>query len=83
MTAAALRTRRLLAAEVVQTSAMDCGPAALKCLLEGFGRFLQKNFPSYNAATGRIRISHLGKSGWRSKRCSTSCIAFLPNAIPF
>jgi ATP-binding cassette subfamily B protein len=23
--------------EVVQTSAMDCGPAALKCLLEGFG----------------------------------------------
>ena len=37
MTAAVLRTRRLLAAEVVQTSAMDCGPAALKCLLEGFG----------------------------------------------
>src|ERR671932_2127011 len=37
MTAAALRTRRLLATEVVQTSAMDCGPAALKCLLEGFG----------------------------------------------
>jgi ABC-type bacteriocin/lantibiotic exporter with double-glycine peptidase domain len=37
MTASALRTRRLLAAEVVQTSAMDCGPAALKCLLEGFG----------------------------------------------
>jgi ABC-type bacteriocin/lantibiotic exporter with double-glycine peptidase domain len=29
--------RRLLAPEVVQTSAMDCGPAALKCLLEGFG----------------------------------------------
>jgi ATP-binding cassette subfamily B protein len=23
--------------EVVQTSAMDCGPASLKCLLEGFG----------------------------------------------
>src|ERR687887_1371172 len=37
MTATALRTRRLLATEVVQTSAMDCGPAALKCLLEGFG----------------------------------------------
>src|ERR687886_415030 len=37
MTAAALRTRRLLAAEVVQTSAMDCGPAALTCLLGGFG----------------------------------------------
>jgi ABC-type bacteriocin/lantibiotic exporter with double-glycine peptidase domain len=30
-------SRRFLAAEVVQTSAMDCGPAALKCLLEGFG----------------------------------------------
>src|SRR5450755_821337 len=29
--------RRLLVPEVVQTSAMDCGPAALKCLLEGFG----------------------------------------------
>ena len=34
----ALQTRRrLLVPEVVQTSAMDCGPAALKCLLEGFG----------------------------------------------
>src|SRR5260370_6305950 len=29
--------RRLLVTEVVQTSAMDCGPATLKCLLEGFG----------------------------------------------
>lgn len=28
--------RRWFAPEVVQTSAMDCGPAALKCLLEGF-----------------------------------------------
>jgi ATP-binding cassette subfamily B protein len=28
---------RLLAPEVVQSSVMDCGPAALKCLLEGFG----------------------------------------------
>ena len=38
MTARATRvSRRLLAAEVVQTSAMDCGPAALKCFLEGFG----------------------------------------------
>ncbi len=36
MTGVVLR-RRLLAPEVVQTSAMDCGPAALKCLLEGFG----------------------------------------------
>src|SRR6516225_7820784 len=27
---------RLLVPEVVQTSAMDCGPAALKCLAEGF-----------------------------------------------
>jgi ABC-type bacteriocin/lantibiotic exporter with double-glycine peptidase domain len=30
-------TRRWLAPEVIQTSAMDCGPASLKCLLEGFG----------------------------------------------
>lgn len=36
MSGAAVR-RRWLAPEVVQTSAMDCGPAALKCLLEGFG----------------------------------------------
>ena len=31
------RARRWRAPEVVQTSAMDCGPAALKCLLEGHG----------------------------------------------
>lgn len=30
------RKRRFVAPEVVQTSSMDCGPAALKCLLEGF-----------------------------------------------
>jgi ABC-type bacteriocin/lantibiotic exporter with double-glycine peptidase domain len=30
-------TRRLFVPEVVQASAMDCGPASLKCLLEGFG----------------------------------------------
>ncbi len=30
-------TQRFFAPEVIQTSAMDCGPAALKCLLEGFG----------------------------------------------
>jgi ABC-type bacteriocin/lantibiotic exporter with double-glycine peptidase domain len=29
------RERRWFAPEVVQTSTMDCGPAALKCLLEG------------------------------------------------
>src|SRR5262249_16357449 len=28
---------RWLVPEVIQTSAMDCGPAVLKCLLEGFG----------------------------------------------
>jgi ATP-binding cassette subfamily B protein len=28
--------RNFLVPEVIQTSAMDCGPAALKCLLEGF-----------------------------------------------
>ena len=30
-------SRRYLAPEVVQTSAMDCGPAALTSLLNGFG----------------------------------------------
>src|SRR5436309_2758095 len=38
MTARSSRIRRrFLVPEVVQTSAMDCGPASLKCLLEGFG----------------------------------------------
>ena len=31
------RRRRFIAPEVVQISNMDCGPASLKCLLEGFG----------------------------------------------
>jgi ATP-binding cassette subfamily B protein len=29
--------RRLLVPDVIQTSNMDCGPAVLKCLLEGYG----------------------------------------------
>lgn len=39
MTASRLRParRRWWAPEVVQTSGMDCGPAALKCLLDGHG----------------------------------------------
>ncbi|MFL6196292.1 MAG: ATP-binding cassette domain-containing protein [Thermoanaerobaculia bacterium] len=32
-----MSARRLFAPEVVQSSAMDCGPASLKCLCEGFG----------------------------------------------
>ena len=35
--AGAMTSRSLLVPEVVQTSAMDCGPAALKSMLEGFG----------------------------------------------
>lgn len=38
--------RRFLVPEVVQTSAMDCGPASLKCLLEGF---------RIHASYGRLR----------------------------
>jgi len=38
--------RRFLIPEVVQTSAMDCGPASLKALLEGFG---------ISASYGRLR----------------------------
>src|SRR5881409_623022 len=34
---ASFTERRFFAPEVIQTSATDCGPAALKCLLEGFG----------------------------------------------
>jgi ABC-type bacteriocin/lantibiotic exporter with double-glycine peptidase domain len=32
--------RRFLVPEVIQTSAMDCGPAALKALFGGFGIYL-------------------------------------------
>ncbi len=38
--------RRLLVPEVIQTSAMDCGPACLKAMLEGFG---------IRASYGRLR----------------------------
>jgi ATP-binding cassette subfamily B protein len=38
--------KALLAPEVVQTSSMDCGPATLKCLLDGFG---------LHASYGRLR----------------------------
>ena len=31
-----LNRRRFFVTEVIQTSAMDCGPASLKALLEGF-----------------------------------------------
>jgi ATP-binding cassette subfamily B protein len=37
MTVPLSRKRRFVVPEVVQTSAMDCGPAVLTCLLEGFG----------------------------------------------
>src|SRR5208337_2250257 len=37
---------RLIVPEIVQTSNMDCGPAALMCLLEGFG---------VSASYGRLR----------------------------
>lgn len=46
MSAATAMRRHWFAPEVVQTSAMDCGPAALKCLLEGFG---------IRASYGRLR----------------------------
>ena len=32
-----MSTRRFLAPEAIQTSAMDCGPASLKCILESLG----------------------------------------------
>lgn len=40
------RDRAVLAPEVVQTSSMDCGPAALQCLLAGHG---------VNVSYGRLR----------------------------
>lgn len=49
---------------------------------QGLRRFLKKNIPHHHAEAGRIKISHLGNSGWRSKRRSTACMAFLPSAMP-
>ena len=43
-----LPTRRFLAPEVVQISAMDCGPACLRSLLEGFG--IQASYPRLREA---------------------------------
>ena len=40
MVDAAAVTRRYFIPEVIQTSAMDCGPAALKALFGGFDRYL-------------------------------------------
>jgi len=40
------KRRKALAVEVIQTSAMDCGPACLKSFLEGFG---------VRASYGRLR----------------------------
>ena len=41
-----IKRRRFLVPEIVQASSMDCGPATLKCLLEGFG---------IHASYGRLR----------------------------
>ena len=46
MTVTVTQNPRWLVPEVVQSSAMDCGPAALKALLEGFG---------ISASYGRLR----------------------------
>jgi hypothetical protein len=46
-------------------------------------RFLKKNIPHHSAEAGRIRISHLGNSGWRSMRLSIAGMAFLLSAMPF
>ncbi len=40
------RSGALFAPEAVQTRNLDCGPASLKCLLEGFG---------IHASYGRLR----------------------------
>ena len=51
-------------------------------LLEDLRRFLKKNILSQDVEAGRIRISQLGNSGWRSSRASTSRIAFLLSVTP-
>jgi hypothetical protein len=63
--------RRLILPEVVQTLAMDCGPAVLACLLQGFG---------IPAEYGRLREAcqtdvdgtSIGTIDWRSRRAWTA-----------
>ncbi len=69
---------------------LDCPPSlnltsvsALVAADVMLGRFPKKNFPHQAVEAGRIRISHLGNSGWRSSLLSTARIAFLPSVMPF
>jgi cytochrome c len=51
-----------------------------------FNEFLRVKVISTNIHTrqaGRIRMSHLGRSGFRSSLDSTACIAFLATVTPF
>ena len=67
MTEDSSRGRCLIVPEVVQTSAMDCGPASLKCLLEGFG---------ISVSYGRLReacqtdVDGTPSIPWRSRRAT-------------
>ena len=46
-------------------------------------RFLKKNILIQEVGAGLIKMSYLGKAGWRSNRFSTPCIAAFPSAMPF
>ena len=46
-------------------------------------RFLKKNFLLQDVGAGLIKMSYLGKAGWRFNRFSTACIAAFPSEIPF
>jgi hypothetical protein len=71
-------TKLFLVLHLVSAQEMDYA-----LVIDQIRRFLKKNIPHHNAEAGRIRISHLGNSGWRSKRLSIACMAFLLSAIPF
>jgi hypothetical protein len=68
---------RLFVPEVVQTSAMDCGPAALKCLLERFLAQPETIPPDYwlvRPASSALPENHSFRCGgpfWCT--CATSC----------
>ena len=75
MTANPSRSHRLIVPEVVQTSAMDCGPAALKCLLEGFG--ISVGYGRLRAA-GCVQVFAEVFNGSEKKRPQlTACLAQL------
>ena len=55
--------------------------AKVTLAVESIDKVISTNIHTRQA--GRIRMSHLGRSGFRSSLDSTACIAFLATVTPF